>query len=133
VEIKTSRDTIAARVNTPCVRCVIAPFLPAVFGARYHFYFRSSSSSVTLNFAAALNLKIRVFVDHGMTASLINWDSQASSVLTFSSSVGTFHSFFVEYVAAAATVSCPIINPFAPSSLFWPEAISQSPFLVTSA
>jgi len=133
LEIKTYKDTVSARVNTPCVGCVLAHFLPPVFGARYHFYYQASSSVVTLNFAAALNFKLRVFVDHGATASLINWGSQASSELTFSSYAGALHSFFVEYVAPAGVASCPIIMPFSPSSLFWPEAISESPFLMTPA
>jgi hypothetical protein len=72
-------------------------------------------------------------VDHGVTASLINWGSQASSQLTFSSSTGALHSFFVEYVAPAGVASCPVIMPFSPSSLFWPEAISESPFSTTPA
>ena len=133
VQITTSKDSISARLDTPCVGCTIAPFIPAVFGARFNFYYRSTASLVTLNFAAALNFKIRVFVDHGSTASLINWGSEASSQLRFPSLAGSLHSFFVEYVAAAGTASCPIIASFDFTSIFWPEAISQSPFMLSPA
>jgi hypothetical protein len=133
LQITTSKDTIAARVNTPCIGCIIAPFLPAVFGARYNFIYRSTSSSVTLNFAAASNLKIRAFVDHGATAVLMNWGSQASSQMTFASASGNMHSFYVEYVALAGTASCPVISAFDTSAIFWPESISQSPFMLTPA
>jgi hypothetical protein len=104
-----------------------------VFGARYHFFYRSSSSLVTFNFAAALNMKIRAFVDHGVTAALINWGSEASQQLTFSSAVGKLHSVYVEYAALAGTASCPVITPFDASSIFWPEAIMQSPFTLGPA
>jgi hypothetical protein len=86
---------------------------------------------VTLYFAAALNMKLRVFIDQGVTATLMNWETQASSHLSFSSSVGSLHSVFVEYVALIGTPQCPIISQLPIAAVFWPEAISQSPFLLT--